>query len=433
MEILRKASLGWMLCVLLVSTSMAQGTSNAKQKLHNLRSKLAASRASKDWHGSLEESQELKVFLNELPDTLIEVARANVRIGDPKAAIRNLQQFVRMGQWVEISQLPDLMPLSKDRQFTTIRAGLTANSTPVSSASTAFVLSDSNLLAEDLDFDAATKRFFVTSVRERKIVTVDASGRLADFANSPDSWSIFAIKIDALHRLVWATEVALEGYIFAPEQDWGRSAVLCYDLQTGQLLRRVEGPRGGELGDMVLGPNSDVIVSDGQGGGIYRLTREGNALERLDRGDFVSPQTPVMHPDGKRLFVPDYLRGIGLLDIATGQVKWLSTQERFALGGIDGLYFDRSTLIAVQNGTSPERVEGFRLNRKLTAIEAETTIERATRTLGDPTHGVVVGSDFYYIANSGWDQIDGHGNLKDASEQLPSRIMQARFQSLIWR
>jgi hypothetical protein len=42
---------------------------------------------------------------------------------------------------------------------------------------------------------------------------------------------------------------------------------------------------------------------------------KGEALERVDAGDFISPQTPVMHPDGKHIFVPDYVRGIGLLEI----------------------------------------------------------------------------------------------------------------------
>jgi hypothetical protein len=31
--------------------------------------------------------------------------------------------------------------------------------------------------------------------------------------------------------------------------------------------------------------------------------------------------------------------------------------------------------------------------------------------LGDPTHGVVVGDDFYFIANSGWDRVDRNGTM----------------------
>jgi hypothetical protein len=57
---------------------------------------------------------------------------------------------------------------------------------------------------------------------------------------------------------------------------------------------------------------------------IYRVLAKGTKLERLDDGDFISPQTPAMHPDGKHIFVPDYVRGIGVLEIATKRVRWLN-------------------------------------------------------------------------------------------------------------
>jgi hypothetical protein len=191
------------------------------------------------------------------------------------------------------------------------------------------------------------------------------------------------------------------------------------------VLRRVEGPHGSALGDMTLMPNGDIIVSDGSGGGVYRLTATGTELDRLDNGDFISPQTAAVHADGKHIFVPDYLRGIGVLDPATKQVRWLSTEQRFALSGIDGLYFDRGKLIAVQNGTAPERVVIFTLDATLSKIESETVIERSTETLGDPTHGVVIGSDFFYIANSGWDITDDNGNLTAGAKPSSPRIMKA--------
>jgi hypothetical protein len=137
-----------------------------------------------------------------------------------------------------------------------------------------------------------------------------------------------------------------------------------------------------------------------------------------------------MHPDGKHIFVPDYLRGIGVLDATTKQVRWLPMEGRFALNGIDGLYFDHGRLIAVQNGTSPERVVAFTLDASFTKIMSETILEQSTDTLGDPTHGVVVNGDFYYIANSGWDVIDDHGNVKSGSRLSVPRLMRVPLQRL---
>jgi hypothetical protein len=128
--------------------------------------------------------------------------------------------------------------------------------------------------------------------------------------------------------------------------------------------------------------------------------------------------------------VPDYVRGIGVLEIATKKVRWLSMDGRFALNGIDGMYFDHGRLIAVQNGTSPERVVVFKLDATRSKIESETIVERSTETLGDPTHGVVIGDEFYYIANSGWDSVDEHGNMKPGAKPTAPRIMRTKIREI---
>jgi sugar lactone lactonase YvrE len=410
----------------LATASAAGRTDSAKEEFQSLRKKLRESHAANDWRSNLASATRLKELLNEAPNSLLEVARADVRVGDTKAAVHELEQYVRMGQSTDLlAASADFSGLLKNGDFAKIQSGMEANRNSISLGSTAFLLPDSALLAEDVDYDRSTKRFFITSVREKKIFSMAAGGASAEFAKAPDDWPMLAIKVDSARGVVWATEVALQGFAVAPERDWGRSALLCYDLKNGTLLRRIEGPRHSALGDMVLAANGDIIVSDGDGGGVYRALANDSRLERLDDGDFISPQTPAMHPDGKHIFVPDYLRGIGVLEIATGQVRWLSAGGRFALNGIDGLYFDRGRLIAVQNGTSPERVVAFTLDASLTRIESEAIIERSTGTLGDPTHGVVIDNDFYYIANSGWDAVDDRGNMKAGAKPSVPRIMRA--------
>lgn len=72
------------------------------------------------------------------------------------------------------------------------------------------------------------------------------------------------------------------------------------------MLRRLEGPAHSALGDMTLLANDEVIVSDGAAGGVYRLrtdTTNDVGLERIDRGDFISPQTLAALPDGQHVLV----------------------------------------------------------------------------------------------------------------------------------
>lgn len=413
--------------LILVTGSTAKQSGSAVEQFQSLKIELRKSHASNDWHSNLVSANKLKELLNGAPRALLEVARADVQVGDLNAAFQELEQFVRMGQSTDVlTTSADFSALLKNVNFTKIQSGMEANRSSILLGSMAFLLSDSGLLAEDVDYDPRTKRFFITSVREKKIVSTEAGGASNEFAKAPDDWPMLAVKVDPSRGVVWATEVAMRGFTAVPESDWGRSAVLCYDLKNGKLLRRIEGPRPSSLGDMVLAANGDVIVSDGDGGGVYRVAANGARLERLDDGDFISPQTPAMHPDGKHIFIPDYVRGVGVLEIATKQLRWLAMGGRFALNGIDGLYFDRGRLIAVQNGTSPERVVAFTLDASLTRIESETIIERSTGTLGDPTHGVVIDNDFYYIANSGWDAVDDRGNMKAGARPSVPRIMRAK-------
>jgi sugar lactone lactonase YvrE len=414
----------------LASAALAAGTA-AVDEFQSFQKSLHDSHSAKDWQANLEAARVQREFLNGSPDSQLEVARAELFLGHTAQGFADLNTFARMGQWVDPAPLaPDWAKLVQKDEALHLQQAMTANRTPIENGELALALPDPALLPEDIDYEARTQLFYISSVREKKIVTVSLHGEMRDFASSPHGWPVIALKIDPARGRLWVTEVALQGYAFAPQADWGRSVLLAFDMKRHALVQRVEGPRGSALGDMVLTPGGEVIVSDGEGGGVYRLAVNGTALERIDHGDFLSPQTPALAPDGEHLFVPDYVRGLAVMDLRTGQTQWISMANRFALNGIDGLYMDHRRLIATQNGTSPERVVAFRLNGALREVVAEKIIERATPTLGDPTHGVIVGNAFYYIANAGWDVIDEHGALKPG-EQLPrSSLMRVQLAAL---
>ena len=417
-------------CALLsvVAVCVAQTPDSAISQFQQIQQQLHDSHARNDWQANLRYARSLRELLNAAPNSQLEVARAELHLGETEAGLRDLAVFAHMGQTIDPAQIfPSIASIPNQAALHNIQQTLEANSREISRGSTAFVLSDPRLLAEDIDYDSHTQTFFISSVRLGKIIAADLHGASRDFAPAPDGWPLLALKVDARRRQLWATEVALQGFGFARKGDWGRSALVCYSLNGGKVLRRVEGPKGSALGDMLLTPLGEVIVSDGEGGGVYRLPAEGSALERVDAGDFISPQTAALHPDGKHLFVPDYLRGIGVLDLTSRHVQWLPMKGRFALNGIDGVYAARKALVAVQNGTAPERVVIFTLNDPLTEVTSEEIIERASPTLGDPTHGVIVGTTFYYIANSGWDVVDEHGELKPGARLSPARVMQVEL------
>ena len=200
----------------LATASAAGRTDSAKEEFQSLRKKLRESHAANDWRSNLASATRLKELLNEAPNSLLEVARAEVRVGDTKAAVHELEQFVRMGQATDLlATSADFSGLLKNGDFAKIQSGMEANRSSISRGSTAFLLPDSGLLVEDVDYDRGSRRFFITSVREKKIFSISAGGASAEFAKAPDDWPMLAIKIDSARGVVWATEVALQGFAAA--------------------------------------------------------------------------------------------------------------------------------------------------------------------------------------------------------------------------
>lgn len=410
------------LAVILSGAAPAQaGVTGASRMLQSLLARLNHAYSSSDWTSYRSESLELVRFLNGSPDAMLEVAKADARTGDSRAAMRQLRTLARMGvSPAKIGTVPDLSALRGGPEFQQIVREMSANAEPISHSRRAVAIADAGLLPEDVAYDPNDGEFLLTSVREARIVAISSNGRMSTFARAPDGWPMLAIRIDVRHRLLWATEVALTGFRSIPRQDWGRSLILEFDLGTARLLRRIQGPRGSQLGDMTLSPAGNLLVCDSNNGGLYLVRPGDSRLVRVPTSEFVSPMTPVFVA-ADRVFVADYVRGIALLDLSTDRVKWLATENRYALAGTDGLYWYQDRLIAIQNGLAPERIVTFTLNRARSRIAAEHIVESGTPDL-DPSHGVIVAGALYFIANSGWNELTSDGSVRRGASLTPAAI-----------
>jgi hypothetical protein len=405
---------------------VASGSTRASEQLTQLRSRLATARQAQDWPAYIDNAEQQVRFLNGSPTARLELARAQAHAKDERSALEELTAYVRMGQASNlIETAPEYTGLRSASRYAALRARMQTNRSLITRSSVQLRLADARLLPEDIDYDARRKRFMLSSVLQHKVVAIDVAGNLTDFAGAPDAWPMMAIKIDQQRQLLWATEVAIKGFDSVEKSAQGRSALLCYDLRTARLIRRLEGPNPSALGDIALTREGDVIASDGDHGGVYRLKLGAEHWERLDRGEFISPQTAAMATDGAHIYIPDYTRGIAILDLRSKQVRWMAMDGKFALNGIDGLYRVADTLVAVQNGTNPERIVQFSTDSSGSRITAEVVIERSTETLGDPTHAVMLEHTLYYIANSGWDVLDERGRVEPGKSMTAPLIMRA--------
>lgn len=342
------------------------------------------------------------------------LAAAYVQVGQEDKANQALQRFAQMGGTLAFRD-PNLKQFRDSGKLANL-SQIENNGKPQSSGSRSFVLTDPNLLAEDIAYDPKTARIFLSSVHERKILSCTSAGACETFAaNSPQLslLGVLALRVDATRRFLWATSVGMKPVADLKEGDDGRSTLLKFDLDNGKLLARFETAAMAKhaLGDMTLGADGAVYVADGLSGDMFALKPGAAHLEQLvPHGTFVSPQTPALSHDASLLYVPDYTMGIAAIELQSRKVKWLTSAIPVALDCIDGLYAIGNDLLAVQNGTQPERIVSFHLHSP-SEIDGFKVLEANWKGLGDPTHGVIVENSFYFIVNSGWDRMDEDGKF----------------------
>jgi hypothetical protein len=365
------------------------------------------------------ELQRMLGLVDGRPDIAYRLARVEAMLANREASLQNLSVYARSGLDLgDPAQEPAFERMRTDPHFGQLLAIYRTGLEPQARHQVLATLSERDLIAEDLARDPRDDSRFVSSVRARKVVRLDSGGHWSDFLvpSELSAWGLYALVVDPLRDRIWVSSVAGDVSPPFPSSDRGRSAVLRINLHSRAVERRYELAGGGEhaLGDMALGPDGSLYVSDGLGGGLYRIGPEADAqLAPLVPGGLLrSPQTPAPLPDGVRLLVPDYSRGIAIVDVRRpGAVAWLQHAPELAIYGIDGLYLRGHELIAVQNGTAPERLLLLRLDPGFTRVTSWTVLLARAPGLGDPTHGFVAGGQFQFIANSGWDRVDGQGHL----------------------
>jgi hypothetical protein len=95
--------------------------------------------------------------------------------------------------------------------------------------------------------------------------------------------------------------------------------------------------------------------------------------------------------------------------------------------GIDGLYYYKGSLIGIQNGVNPQRVIKLSLSKDLCHFDRFETIEANNPVFDEPTLGVLVKNDFYFIANSQWGAVDESGKLAPAEKLKDPTVLKVKL------
>jgi sugar lactone lactonase YvrE len=284
-------------------------------------------------------------------------------------------------------------PNTKTRAFRSIAAKLDAKQPRVNRATTAFTLANQrDLVPEGIAYDPVDDVFYLSGIYRRNVLRVTRDGTATEFITQAQDgmYSGLGVKVDAQRRLLWVistTAKEMRGY----EAGNDRSMLAAYSLPEGRLVKKIDATPA-MLNDLTLLRDGSLFATDMGRHKVVRLAPGGDALE-IWAEDFQFPNGITVSDDERSLYVADF-RGVTRFTIADKARQLIASKT--LLNGIDGLSFDRGSLIGIQNAIGRARVV------RIHPEDGRVEILEANNPLFElPTTGAVVGTDYWFIANPG--------------------------------
>jgi hypothetical protein len=287
--------------------------------------------------------------------------------------------------------------LRATREFDAILPAVREATPPVLRSKPAFVVAEGDLTPENMAYDPDGKNFYLGSMRKGKVVRCSRAGDCAQFAGGLGT--VLGLKVHGAG--LWLLNNADK-----------ESALIHYDLASARVIRKytVAGS-GHNFNDLAIATSGDIYLTDTRAGAVWRLANGAAALTRFpDR--FQSANGITLSPDGNLLYVSAFPDGITIVDLKTHTATPIAHPAGLCLAAIDGLYFHAGALIAIQNGFMTPRIARFSLSRDLHAIERFKILERRNPLFEGVTTGVVVGDEFFYMANIQDDKETGFNPIR---------------------
>ena len=356
------------------------------------------------------------------------LAIAHQHLGETREAMELLKECMALEEGFDPSESPEFAGLRKEKAFQEMVDRAAKRFPGVGNARIAMVTEARDLIPEGLAWDAKREVFYLSSLHRRKIVELTPDGHATDFVgaayaagDSDALLPVLGIRLDPRDGSVWANT-------WEEKAGGGRSQLL--HVVPGQNARTVArfsaaGPVHG-FNDLVVRRTGEVLVTDSANNQVLRFDAASKSFTPLVL------HRPILYPNGialaedeQTVFIADAL-GVIHYDLATASSADVVPGPHATLAGVDGLYWHRGGLVAIQNGIGVSRVAYFRLAADGLHVSKVNVLEYRTALSVLPTTGAIRGNDFYFIANSQIDNLNGD-KLLDPTRLEPVRIAVVRL------
>jgi len=269
----------------------------------------------------------------------------------------------------------------------------------------------------------ADGRTFVSSVVSAGLYTLsDKEASLLASAKAHNMGSFFGIAYSAKNDSLFATYARVEQSPSGPINE-GKTGVAEFDAATGVLKNNwaLEGSTDEhQIADIIITQNHDIYVSDATGKAVYKINNHA-LVKAFNLPSAMSPQG--LAELNNKLYLADYGRGIWLLDTKDNSVTLVGRPKTSNLSGIDGLTAHRGKLVAIQNGTNPQKIISLTLSKEENTILAINILAQSLPNFDEPTLGTSTVNGYYFVANSQWPKFGKNGTLKEGAVPKPTKLM----------
>jgi len=358
--------------------------------------------------------EKLKSVVADRGAVLYFLSTAKQHLGETLEALSLLKKCLALREGFDPSGSPAFRGLKGMKEFDDLVDSVHRDFPPVGRARLAFVTEEKDLIPEGLAYDPKQNALYLGSLNRRKIVRIDADGRVSDFvpADRYGFLPILGIRMDPTDASIWADSF----------EDAGRTELLHFD-SAGKLLDRFAPNDHAKHGfnDLIVRKNGDVFTTDSLANQVFRLDPKSRAFVPLKiYRDLFYPNGIALADDDRSLYVADAV-GIVRIDLASNSSGEVDPGPRSTLAGADGLYWWKDNLIAVQNGIGSPRVAAFKLSPDGSRVTQTKVLENRTQFTTLPTTGAIRGNLFYFIANSQIDNLNDD-KIMDVTALAPVRI-----------
>ena len=307
----------------------------------------------------------------------------------------------------------------------------------INQRSIAFTISEKDLIPENIAFDSKTESFFVGSTRKGKIIKIDKSGNRTDFVNSKQDglWMVIGMKVDSKNRLLWVCSSGGENLVGYNQKDdvEGRPAgIFKFDLNTGKLIKKYTLDRYGEVhffNDLIVANNGDVYVTHMfEDSAIYKIPKDKDELELFVKNSEIKYPNGIAIADNQSILFVAHSQGIARIDIKDKKITNLKVPDGEKISereSIDGLYYYKWSLIGVHPDI--KKVSRFFLNESGDGIKKVELLEKNHPMMNNPTTGVLIDDNFYYIANAQFGSFNEDGTLFPMEKLYEPTILKVKI------